>query len=967
MKKILLPLFLTICMVALFAPAVSADDTYVAKVGQNQYTSLQAAFDASDGSAAVIVLADCEQDVHIESGYHSLYLGGHTITGTVKMSSGYLNLNGPGIIRNTGLDEKYPIACLGGNYYLGSVTVEATAENGVAVYSGGNKLMTNGTPVVNGNVLVDRSGVFNINGGTFNGSLSCNQGGSLTVNGGSFRNDPSSIVPVGYKVQQDSGYYTVSVDTSVSIDALSTDSDGAYLIKTPGDVVIFRTLLSNAEGKNILSGLVFKLANDIDMTGVTLGAAGNDNKRFMGTFDGQNYTISNINIQAGTTTYTAFFGNTSGATIKDLTLCNVTVKGGRYTAGLVGYTRNTVIDNCKITGAIDISGGQDVAAIHGGGVVTITNCEVNGTGTVSGTIDVGAITGLLSQGSTTIKYNSITGITVKGNGLVGGLIGRAIASDNTLYVSDNTMTNVSVVSTASSYDQNGLAVGSLQVNDNSIVCYSNTFVNSTLTVAGVVSDTVYCNTNFDGTKAEDSGAAVLDPVAKIGTDVYFTLQAALEEAAKGESVTVQLLPGTFELGAVEFPAALKGVTIKGADNKATILKNSSFLSSTEPSISYENITIDGIVFDNSYIFFNGWRTSNDVVKYSDWTITNCEFHDVENEAAVFFSLGSTLSGDGDEAMENFTFTNNIIDGVMANEKSGVGITSVEGKVDFSGNVIKNVSWNAIQLLFVPTGSEVTIENNILESNADEGIVNIYGVVGDLTVDGNTMSQSFANQPFFCWVEDVQKNDGFISGGIFKGTGEAAMAELESCLVDGSQLFTMANGEYGVAETGAKVTVTYDGYHSVTVVAGTVISKFTPDNDGYELVGWYTEPEFVNEFDFSRPIIEDVTLYPCWKTDYHDIDTGYVMVLMKMLKMLDISVEIIEAEGGKIVVVVPEKIKYNKPAVCTVIPDEGYAVADVIVDGESVGAVKEYTIEKLKGKHTVTAVFEKITDNTEGEQ
>lgn len=458
-----------------------------------------------------------------------------------------------------------------------------------------------------------------------------------------------------------------------------------------------------------------------------------------------------------------------------------------------------------------------------------------------------------------------------------------------------------------------------------------------------------------------------DAVAKIGENEYPTLQAALEEAAKGDNVTIQLLPGTFELGAVEFPATLKGVTIKGADNKATILKNSSFLSSTEPSISYENITIDGIVFDNSYIFFNGWRTSNDVVKYSDWTITNCEFHDVENEAAVFFSLGSTLSGDGDEAMENFTFTNNIIDGVMASEKSGVGITSVEGKVEFSGNVIKNVSWNAIQLLYVPTGSEVTIEDNILESGADEGIVNIYGVVGDLTVDGNTMSQSFANQPFFCWVEDVQKNDGFISGGIFKGTGEAAMAELESCLVDGFQLFTMANGEYGVAETGAKVTVTYDGYHSVTVVAGTVISKFTPDNDGYELVGWYTEPEFVNEFDFSRPIIEDVTLYPCWKTDYHDIDTGYVMVLMKMLKMLDISVEIIEAEGGKIVVVVPEKIKYNKPAVCTVIPDEGYAVADVIVDGESVGAVKEYTIEKLKGKHTVTAVFEKITDNTEGEQ
>ena len=82
----------------------------------------------------------------------------------------------------------------------------------------------------------------------------------------------------------------------------------------------------------------------------------------------------------------------------------------------------------------------------------------------------------------------------------------------------------------------------------------------------------------------------------------------------------------------------------------------------------------------------------------------------------------------------------------------------------------------------------------------------------------------------------------------------------------------------------------------------------------------------------------------------------------MLEKLDISVEIIEAEGGKIVVVVPEKIKYNKPAFCTVIPDDGYEIKDVIVDGESVGAVSEYTIERLKGKHTVTAVFEQIKAN-----
>ena len=200
---------------------------------------------------------------------------------------------------------------------------------------------------------------------------------------------------------------------------------------------------------------------------------------------------------------------------------------------------------------------------------------------------------------------------------------------------------------------------------------------------------------------------------------------------------------------------------------------------------------------------------------------------------------------------------------------------------------------------------------------------------------------------------------FISGGTFT-------SDVSAYCTDGFEVFQMAPGEYAVAED-KPYTVTYIGYGSETVQAGTVLPEFRPDNDGYELAGWYTEPELVNCFDFSRPIIEDVTLYPMWKTDYHDVDTGYVMIIMKMLKKLDISVEIIEAEGGKIVVAEPETVKYNKPAVCTIVADEGYAVADVIVDGESVGAVTEYTIEKLKGKHTITAVFEKITADTDGEQ
>ena len=42
-----------------------------------------------------------------------------------------------------------------------------------------------------------------------------------------------------------------------------------------------------------------------------------------------------------------------------------------------------------------------------------------------------------------------------------------------------------------------------------------------------------------------------------------------------------------------------------------------------------------------------------------------------------------------------------------------------------------------------------------------------------------------------------------------------------------------------------------------------------------------------------------------------------------------------------------------------IPDDGYAVADVIVNGESYGAVEALTLDGFCGYVKLTAVFEKI--------
>ena len=251
-------------------------------------------------------------------------------------------------------------------------------------------------------------------------------------------------------------------------------------------------------------------------------------------------------------------------------------------------------------------------------------------------------------------------------------------------------------------------------------------------------------------------------VAKVNDTGFTTLRAALEAADLVENSTVQLFPGTFILGEEEFPASVTDVTIKGAENKATILKNSSLQNDALPGTwsdpayasKYHNITIDGIVFDNSFIKFTGWANNalNQSVSYKDWTITNCEFKNVENEAAVYFNLGTT------EAMENVTFTNNVIDGVLTTDKSGFGINAVAGNITISKNTIKNVDFNSIQIQNAPDTATVTITENVLNSNKQ--LVNMYYILGESTVKKNVFIAPSESVYYFTHVStkvDLSEN------------------------------------------------------------------------------------------------------------------------------------------------------------------------------------------------------------------
>ena len=80
---------------------------------------------------------------------------------------------------------------------------------------------------------------------------------------------------------------------------------------------------------------------------------GNNSTKFTGSYDGDGYIINGLTIDRSSNNYIGLFGYTNGATIQDLGVTNVNIKGKRWVGGLVGRVMgNSTISNCYSTGSV---------------------------------------------------------------------------------------------------------------------------------------------------------------------------------------------------------------------------------------------------------------------------------------------------------------------------------------------------------------------------------------------------------------------------------------------------------------------------------------------------------------------------------------------------------------------------------------------------------------------------------------
>ena len=176
--------------------------------------------------------------------------------------------------------------------------------------------------------------------------------------------------------------------------------DSPYIITTAEELKWFRDEVNR--GRNNICAKIADNVEVIDMSTVCHAAdksqnleevswepIGNTTNRYMGTFDGNNKTITNLYINANQE-YSGLFGYTYRSAIKNLTFVNANVTNtNSFTGILVGYGYGGTYQN----------------------IMTSTSCEVNGG---DGT---GGIAGRLAGNA----YNCVNYATVQGKEQVGGL------------------------------------------------------------------------------------------------------------------------------------------------------------------------------------------------------------------------------------------------------------------------------------------------------------------------------------------------------------------------------------------------------------------------------------------------------------------------------------------------------------------------------------------------------------------
>ena len=228
---------------------------------------------------------------------------------------------------------------------------------------------------------------------------------------------------------------------------------------TAADPYIIQTAAELQSIQNNLAAY-YRLANDIDLSGVTWTPIGSSSTPFIGVLDGNGYSISGL-INNG------LFLDIAGAKINDITIKNViSINTNFIITGLV-HGDNTEFSNCRVINSVFtgdfVSFGCIVTENYGTNTL-ISNCVVEDTIIISSSDQIGGIIGygaLYSNGASSSIINecNVINCIISGNDRVGGICGMGGYQSDTVTISHCSVDKSTIVGTNG--DSGGICAFSL--------------------------------------------------------------------------------------------------------------------------------------------------------------------------------------------------------------------------------------------------------------------------------------------------------------------------------------------------------------------------------------------------------------------------------------------------------------------------------------------------------------------------
>jgi len=156
------------------------------------------------------------------------------------------------------------------------------------------------------------------------------------------------------------------------------------------------------------------------------------------------------------------------------------------------------------------------------------------------------------------------------------------------------------------------------------------------------------------------------------------------------------------------------------------------------------------------------------------------------------------------------------------------------------------------------------------------------------------------------------------------------------------------------------TITFDGnggtpsVDSMTTTNQKLTSLPSASRSGsYSFDGWYTKKNGGTNVTTATVFSANTTVYAHWTyTGGGGGGSGYSYYTIKATA----------GAGGSISPSGNVSVREGRDQTFTITPDKGYAVANVKIDGKSIGAVKSYTFENVSRTHTIEVIFMKANGN-----